>query len=221
MLSKDGIAEMGKLEISFQYFVDDRLLIGERLVKFLESTFPYHYNDMTKVIDMLKYLRRKAELPNKNPYDDELLIYRFTIINDGEYLSFSNPQANLFLLLNYLDQINGRICLYWETSIPGGACVGELDGIKYIIRTNESNHPGRAHVHIEYGGYTASISLDDLSILAGKLPSRIAKQAQRDIEHNWGFLLGQWNKLTSGIEIPTEGFFIDRTQKKMVPVPMG
>lgn len=212
---------MGKLTITFQYFENDRDLLGERLVSFLKDPLEFYYNDMTTVLDMLKFIRRKAGLPSSNPYEDFLLIYRCLLVTDDEYLQFRDPHANLFIALKYIGQVNGTIRLDWQSSIPGGASVGVIEGIRYTINTNESNHPGKPHVHVKYQDYRVSISLLDFSVLAGKLPGKIMKRAQKEIKHNLGFLISQWNKYSSGYEISMAGYYYDCHQKEMHPVPYG
>ena len=71
------------------------------------------------------------------------------------------------------------------------ARVGEENGIIFQVRSNEKNH-SVPHVHASYGEFSISISIEDGSILAGNLPRKNQKIAQKWVIENKDRLLNDW-----------------------------
>ena len=71
-------------------------------------------------------------------------------------------------------------------------------GIGYEIRFNEGNH-SRPHVHVHYKELEASISIEDLEVLAGEFPSKALKRAKNYISNNKTKLMNDWNNAKKGI----------------------
>ncbi len=72
--------------------------------------------------------------------------------------------------------------------------VGEQNGIKFVVHTNEIGHPV-PHVHAQYGKYEVSIRIDNGEILAGSLPVKKQKIAQEWIFEHQERLLNDWNSI--------------------------
>ena len=74
-------------------------------------------------------------------------------------------------------------------------------GITIFMCFNDHNPP---HFHVEYGEYEASITINNLAILEGVLPSRIhgfviewASLHKRELMENWNTIqsTGKFNKI--------------------------
>ena len=74
-------------------------------------------------------------------------------------------------------------------------------GIIVYMYFNDHNPP---HFHVEYGEYVASITINNLSLLEGDLPSRIlgyvvewASLHKQELTENWNMIqsMGKFNKI--------------------------
>ena len=73
--------------------------------------------------------------------------------------------------------------------------IGEANGIKFIIHSNEKNHP-IPHVHAQYGEFSISIAIEDQHVLAGNLPKKNVTIAQRWVRDNKERLKQEWDEYT-------------------------
>ena len=71
------------------------------------------------------------------------------------------------------------------------ARVGKENGIVFQVRSNEKNH-SVPHIHASYGEFSISVSIEDGSILAGNLPRKNQKIAQKWVIANKDKLLSDW-----------------------------
>lgn len=74
------------------------------------------------------------------------------------------------------------------------ARVGETNGIKFSVRTNEGNHV-IPHVHAEYGEYQVSIAIETQEILAGNLPKKKHAEAKKWVLDHKEELLNKWKDI--------------------------
>lgn len=72
--------------------------------------------------------------------------------------------------------------------------VGNVDGIKFEIRSKESNH-NIPHVHAEYGEFNISIEIESGKVLAGNLPNKNKKKAVDWVFMNKNELLTKWKDI--------------------------
>lgn len=72
--------------------------------------------------------------------------------------------------------------------------VGAVNGVKFIVHTIEQNHVV-PHVHAEYGEYQISIAINNQEILAGNLPNKQQKIAQKWVREHREELLSQWSTI--------------------------
>lgn len=72
--------------------------------------------------------------------------------------------------------------------------VGNENGIRFSIRTNEQNH-SLPHVHAQYGNYNISIEIATGNILAGNLPKKNQKAAVEWVLQNRNKLLNDWKDI--------------------------
>jgi len=70
--------------------------------------------------------------------------------------------------------------------------------ISLFFRDDRRHHP--PHIHARYQGHTASLAIEDGTILDGKLPSRQLKMVQAWIEIHKDELLADWELAVNGEE---------------------
>lgn len=73
------------------------------------------------------------------------------------------------------------------------ANVGKEYGVEFIVHTNEQNH-NLSHIHAKYGEYEITIAIESGKVLAGNLPPKQTRIAQRWVKNNQAKLRNDWNK---------------------------
>ena len=81
--------------------------------------------------------------------------------------------------------------------------LARVDGVKFIVHSNEACGHYRAHVHIECGEaeYVLSIPEGEILECSGKMSKFKLKRAQEYVKDNPVFFADGWNKYTNGINI--------------------
>lgn len=74
------------------------------------------------------------------------------------------------------------------------ARVGEENGIKFYVHSNEQNH-SLPHIHARFNQYEASISILSGDILAGNIPGKNLKFAQKWVLCHQEKLLNDWRNM--------------------------
>ncbi len=69
--------------------------------------------------------------------------------------------------------------------------IEKVDGIRFFVHSNEKNH-SIPHIHAEYGEYSISIRIDNGEVLAGNLPKKNQKFAQKWVLEHQDELNGIW-----------------------------
>lgn len=74
--------------------------------------------------------------------------------------------------------------------------------IYYYMPSHEGNRHNRPHVHvlIEHS-YEASVGIENLQILDGKIPQKYRRTIKTTIKEHQQFLLECWNSMTDGINV--------------------
>lgn len=72
--------------------------------------------------------------------------------------------------------------------------VSSFYGITIWMYYDEGHHLGRPHFHARYGEAEASVAIDDLTIIAGDLPSRAKRLVTEWAEARKGELRENWNR---------------------------
>lgn len=72
--------------------------------------------------------------------------------------------------------------------------VGQVNGIKFEIRTNEQNH-ALPHIHAQYGEFNISIEIESGRILAGNLPKKNEQLAVDWVVRNRDKLMEDWKNI--------------------------
>lgn len=99
--------------------------------------------------------------------------------------------------LNYSD--NSSLIVEIWVSMNAGA-IFEEDGLRYSMHSREAGRHHIPHVHVRDTQYEfdATLSLEDGSILAGSLSSKLLKKAQKRILNNRDFFYDCWQQRTDG-----------------------
>lgn len=81
--------------------------------------------------------------------------------------------------------------------------LARIDGVKFIVHSNERCGHHKAHVHIQCGEaeYELSIPEGDILNASGKISKFKLKKAQEYVKDNPAFFAEGWNKYTNGIRI--------------------
>lgn len=74
----------------------------------------------------------------------------------------------------------------------------KLLGLKFIMYYMDNDSHNRPHVHVEFGGFKASIAIDQVELLAGYLPPKKLKKAEQYITQYQAKLLVEWDKAVKG-----------------------
>lgn len=67
-------------------------------------------------------------------------------------------------------------------------------GITIWMYYDEDQHPGRRHFHARYGEFEASIDIDTLSVISGRLPRRALRMVHEWAEGHKRALLENWRR---------------------------
>lgn len=98
-------------------------------------------------------------------------------------------------------------CLYDFTllfSVPTDFVeVKRIDGLKFIIHSNENCGHNRGHVHIEAGDAEIEIDLLSFKIInaSGKISPKKIKLAQKFVQDNQQLFIDNWNEFSNGVKI--------------------
>ena len=114
---------------------------------------------------------------------------------DGELLCISRPDLKV-------REIVDESCdfLLVMSNMAGEIFQDEDIGLRYFFRSNEQGH-NTPHIHVDYRHEAeASIALSTGEVIAGSLPAKALKQAQKRIINNREYLERYWNAHTNGIE---------------------
>ncbi len=81
--------------------------------------------------------------------------------------------------------------------------LANINGIKFIIRTNEQSGHHRPHLHVETSSASLSIAIEDGEIIAqsGKISPAQIKMAKNWIHDHNDLIINSWNEFSNGIEI--------------------
>ena len=81
--------------------------------------------------------------------------------------------------------------------------LARVDGVKFIVHSNEKCGHHKAHVHIECAEAKYVLSIPDAEIIesSGKISKSKLTMAQKYIKNNPAFFADGWNKYTNGINI--------------------
>lgn len=81
--------------------------------------------------------------------------------------------------------------------------VARVDGMKFIIRSNEQGGHNLPHIHLETSSASLSIEIETQKVLAvsGKINPSQLKKAIEFIRDNQELLKRNWNEFSNGIKV--------------------
>jgi len=81
--------------------------------------------------------------------------------------------------------------------------VARIDGMKFIIRSNEQGGHNLPHIHLETSSASLSIEIETQKVLAisGKINPSQLKKATEFIKNNQELLKRNWNEFSNGISV--------------------
>ena len=197
-----------KRKITSEYFLVDFLkmqgdpVINEFKVYLhkLSGSIPY-WNDSVWTREDVQYRCAIKEIPNciTETYERGGILFSFShrdfdapfleLLRDGKTCTIGNADK-LVILKQHLN--DAGIIQVWDKN---SFCIGDL-GYKFEIRYNEKNHKV-PHFHVSNTNYSISLSIPDMDVLAGELPSgmenKIRSWGLRNIQH----IVELWNKIHS------------------------
>ncbi|CAM3948102.1 type II toxin-antitoxin system toxin DhiT [Vibrio neonatus] len=77
----------------------------------------------------------------------------------------------------------------------------KLLGLRFAMYLLDDGAHNRPHIHVRYGEHQASIAIDDIELLAGYLPPKKLKTAEKYILEHQAALLIAWNGAIQGTSI--------------------
>lgn len=215
---------MGKIivELDIHAYAEERLcdalfddppfygIVGPDVMKPLSEyrncNFEYEYNENTLVKELINFTIKKIW----GNSDFCLWDVTFAFLSDNERYYIENDDLSLpYLIENYLDPHNfGEITLSILVSHNAGD-VGFEYPLRFYVNSNESGRHHEAHIHVCDTGhqYEASIRILDGEIIAGKLPSKLAKLAKEKILSDQKYFYECWNTKTNGLQVDINKHF--------------
>lgn len=160
----------------------------------------FQYTASTTVADAIQAVLRRIECDDKDVLIVNGSCVRF--LHGTERYLVSDQTIDLYSLLrNYLDPREaGRVLVQVLVSADAGAVCCE-EGIRYYMYSHEAGKHNEPHVHVEDTGHTyeASIALSDCRVLAGELPPKLLKKAQKKIKEDIAYFYKCWQTKTDGL----------------------
>lgn len=191
-----------KINLIYPKGIEDSEFISNSELRYLRKRKIIFYDQSTTIrevfIQISKHLVtayiKRGECSCCNLTDDNTLVILHRFAYNNKWIKI----FDLDILISNIVELNGKqfnILLYALVDKGGGICVE--NGIRYYMNSKEYGKHNLPHVHVEYAGKQASISLDG-KIIAGKLPKRQEKEAINKIVNNKESFLFKWNTMTDG-----------------------
>jgi len=80
--------------------------------------------------------------------------------------------------------------------------IESINGINFIIHSNEAGKHNKPHIHCQYQCKEVVIEIESAKILAGNIPVSKQKIAQKWISTHHDYIADNWNKLSNGMILP-------------------
>lgn len=129
---------------------------------------------------------------------------RFTFSVGGERAEIDDPDKNFARILRtYLDpQETGRVSVCFLVSHDAGV-VFQKNRLRFYMNSREGVRHNEPHVHVKDAQHEFEATLDLFTgkVLAGKLPAKFKKEAERILSDNREVFFNWWNIYTDGIRI--------------------
>lgn len=164
------------------------------------KTIRFQYDNNTVVGDLISFVKESIwgdiDFLGSSPE------FAFSVGSDRYYPC--NYYANLSeLLQNYLDPDNEGIITYTILVCHDAGEVGYVHPLYFYVNSRESGRHHEAHIHVRdrSHGHEASVRISDGEIIAGELPSKLAKLAKEKILSEQIYFYKCWNTMTDGLAV--------------------
>ena len=115
------------------------------------------------------------------------------IFYDEKIFEVTDKDVKLSKIIEVFGDVT-ELTLIWKLQWCGGKGVGENEGVKYIIKPNESTHMYTPHVHAEYSGKEISIKIKPVKLLSKPFRSpKKTKVAINYVNKHQDRLLKEWD----------------------------
>lgn len=133
----------------------------------------------------------------------------YFVCKDKRYCVYDMNANFQRVLERYLDpEMTGTVIVQVFASADAGT-VCDDEGLRYFMHTHENGKHNEPHVHVRDTGYQyeASLAISDGRILAGDLPRKLLKKAQRKVLSEQPYFYQCWNTMTDGLQVDINKHF--------------
>ena len=188
-----------------EYFELGDCIYGKEIVELLKrkrvSSFLLEYDQNTTLLDIINAVRCDLGVDNEKFLGMPFYYYfqnkceRY-YINDYEQVFCKVAEKYL------LDSDEQTITISVLLSCDAGA-VATVHPLRFWMNSHEGDRHKKPHVHVtdNQHQYRASVCIDDGEIIAGNLPSKLAKIAKKKILSDQKFFYKCWNTMTDGLSV--------------------
>ena len=175
--------------------------IVEKLTKKRYSSFIFEYDQNTTLLDIINAVRHDLGVDNEEFLGMPLYYY---FLNNGERYGVDDfGQAFCKVADKYLiDSSKQTITISVLLSCDAGA-VTTVHPLRFYMNSHEAGSHNKPHVHVcdNQHQYSASISIEDGEVIAGRLSNKLAKLAKQTILSDQKFFYNCWNTMTDGLRV--------------------
>lgn len=129
---------------------------------------------------------------------------QFTFEYKDERFEVENHAAIFSLLLSkYLDPEHTGIITVCYLVCHDAGRVGPDEGkLRYYVHSREAGKHHEPHIHVKdvEERYEASVRISDGKVIAGNLPNRYQRIAEKEILNNQDYYFNCWNTLSDGLK---------------------
>lgn len=169
--------------------------------------FDFYYDRTTTLEDVV--LATKKEIYGTSA-EEVLATIHYSFISGNDRYFVNNGKTKLANVIDkYLDpQKTGTITVNVLLSFNAGV-VDKDNELRYYVNSKESGSHHKPHIHVRDVGYNynASVLIENGEIVAGKLPSKLAKKAKERILEKQEFFYECWNTYTDGLTVDINKHF--------------
>lgn len=191
-----------KINLKYPKYLEESGILDKKELRFLKKKKFLFYDSSTTIRDVFLHIVKhldsayvkQGECNYSNLTDDDTLIVLHRFRYNNKWIKIFDLNTTVCKTVN----VNGKqfnVYLYTFLQKGGGICVE--NGIRYYMHSKEYGKHNLPHVHVEYAGKRASISLYG-KVIAGKIPKKQEKEAIEKIRNNKESFLFRWNTMTDG-----------------------
>ena len=162
--------------------------------------FTFQYSDTTTIKEALRAILQRIECDDPDILEVNENSIHFT--HNGERYWVQDKNANLAnLIVKYLDPSQcGIVSVQILVSADAGAAACE-EGLRYFVHSHEAGKHNEPHIHVRdtEHEYEVSLAISDGRVLAGTMPRKMLKKAQKKIAADKAYFYNCWSTMTDGL----------------------